>query len=191
MKKRSVEAGAFHDTALRVALGASSKGNAARVVAVARTGEAAPRLITESEWAAFCKQFDSNVMTLSALQVYVHPAGGVGTVYRNEYSVTNQQGKVVTGTTKHAYAQVSFTRTYVCVCVCVSCVLTCVCVARYAMYKHADGSAGVGPEPVRSRDMRLNEQLDATTRRIVRFVEATSRCRIVHVNVEYVSLLRS
>ncbi len=52
------------------------------------------------------------------------------------------------------------------------------------MYKH-DGAA-IAPEPVRSRDMRLNGQLDATTRAVVRFVEATSRCRVTHIVIEYV-----
>jgi len=101
MKKRGIDASAFHDHALRVA--AVSGGDPGAVVAVARAGDAAPpRLLTRGEWTTFCKQFDSNIMTLSALQTFVVPAGGVGTVYRNDYCVTNQQGKVVTGTTKHA-----------------------------------------------------------------------------------------
>ena len=101
MKKRGLDSQLFHDTLLRQAL--ANKSNTTGVVAIARAGSAPPRLLPEQEWTSFCKQFDSNVMSLTVLQAYVPPQGGTGTVYRNTFNVTNQAGKVVTSTVKHAY----------------------------------------------------------------------------------------
>ena len=201
MKKRGLDSQLFHDTLLRQAL--ANKSNTTGVVAIARAGSAPPRLLPEQEWTSFCKQFDSNVMSLTVLQAYVPPQGGTGTVYRNTFNVTNQAGKVVTSTVKHAYVAglwmvsdgCSTARCVVCMCAVPACpaltpVWLCLCLmcahASYTLFLNDDGSVGRHAEPVVSRENRLNDQLDAMTHSVVRYLESHSRCRITTLELEYV-----
>ena len=59
-----------------------------------------PQLLDAAELGPFMAREMASDPNLIAIQSYVHAKGGVGVVYRNEYTVTNDMGKVVTATYK-------------------------------------------------------------------------------------------
>ena len=59
-----------------------------------------PQLLDAAELGPFMAREMASDPNLIAIQSYVHAKGGVGVVYRNEYTVTNDIGKVVTATYK-------------------------------------------------------------------------------------------
>lgn len=80
-------------------------------------------------------------------------------VYRNTFRVVNDKGR--TATTTHSFVTIP-------------------------PEQAANGNVSV-PEAVlsRSKAARLNQTLDAATRTVVRYLEASHRCRILAVQVDY------
>lgn len=156
MKKRSVDKDVLQGALLRAAL--ADPANVHRYVAVVRGDEGGATLVDEEAFPAFMRSFPSG--GARALQAYAHPTGDVGTVYRNEYVVTNNTGKVVTNTTK----------------------------APYVLYLPAEGEEipEASRDIQRSRDRKLNATLDRYTYKIVRYLEVHARVRVLRIVVEYI-----
>ena len=86
-----------------VKIGLLDPKNEQRFAAVCRrnhAGGAQPQLLDAAELGPFMAREMASDPSLIALQSYIHGKGGTGVLYRNEYLITNDKGKVVTSTHK-------------------------------------------------------------------------------------------
>lgn len=156
MKKRNVDLNEVRATFPDLAL--SNPSNTAGFVAVARTPDGSVRLLDQEEFVAFGKQFETNVLTLQAVQAYIHANGGQGSVYRNTYSIVNDKGRILYSTYK----------------------------LPGVFYKAAALGPDFSVAPVRSKEMRVNDLLASVTLTIVRYLETYSHVRVLNITLEYI-----
>ena len=149
VKKRSLDPGLVADRFVKLSL--DDLHNTRRLAAVSRGEDGAVAFVQEADLLAFLRS-PSGV----AVQAFVHAKGGNDTVYRNDYRVANDKGKIITSTNK---------------------------LVQWGAAQ--EGAMAVNPM-VRSTAARLNDELDEVTRYVVRFVESQKKCRVARMSVDYV-----
>jgi CheY-like chemotaxis protein/pimeloyl-ACP methyl ester carboxylesterase len=114
----------------------------------------------EEEYLAFMSSFPGGDTNLLAIQPYVQSKGGNGAIHRNSYKIVDDKAKCVTSTQK---------------------IVTLAGEASAPIIQ-------VNPDQkpaLRSFATKLNSQLDAITRSIVRHVENVNRVRILSFSADY------
>ena len=101
VRKRAVDIKSVRERFVKIGL--LDPKNERRYAAVCRRktdSGSQPQLLDAADLGPFMAREMAADPNLIALQSYVHAKGGTGVLYRNEYTVTNDMGKVVTATYK-------------------------------------------------------------------------------------------
>jgi CheY-like chemotaxis protein/pimeloyl-ACP methyl ester carboxylesterase len=158
LKKRDFGKEAIADRFTKIAL--SNPKNTAGRICVCRYKNGSFAVLDEEEFSALMTNFPPGDTNLLAIQPYVQSKGGNGAIHRNSYTIVDDKAKCVTATQKIV-------------------TLAGEGVAPIITVKPEQKPA------LRSFATKLNSQLDAITRSIVRHVENVNRVRILSFSADY------
>lgn len=161
-KKRTCTAAAVKDRFLKLLASTPPEENPLRRIAVLRYTEGSIKIVDEAAFNNLLVNWPPREAGLEAFQAYLPSAGSAGTIYRNNYKVVSDKGRVTTTTWSFTTIPPDLAHS--------GCV-------RSDIHKAVK---------TQSKAARLNATLDGATRSIVRYLESAHNVRVINIDMDYV-----